>query len=58
MTMVDFWQFFLQYHRSGFGYFVGIKKDFQLTKHLNGNVQMLYNLYNLEKRVRMSTALM
>lgn len=30
-------------------YFGGIKKDFQLTKHLKGHVQMLYNLYNPEK---------
>lgn len=31
-------------------YFGGIKKDFQLTKRLKGNVQMLYNLYNPDKR--------
>jgi hypothetical protein len=31
-------------------YFGGIKKDFNLTKHLKGNVHMLYNLYNPDKR--------
>jgi hypothetical protein len=31
-------------------YFGGIKKDFQLTKSFKANVQMLYNIYNPEKR--------
>jgi hypothetical protein len=31
-------------------YFGGIKKDFQLTKSLKANVQLLYNLYNPEKK--------
>ncbi|WP_276373027.1 hypothetical protein [Chryseolinea sp. H1M3-3] len=31
-------------------YFAGIKKDFQLSKTLKGNVQMIYNLYNPEKK--------
>lgn len=31
-------------------YFVGVKQSFDLSKKLRGNVQMMYNLYNPEKR--------
>lgn len=31
-------------------YFAGVKKEFQFSKHLKGNVQMLYNLYNPERQ--------
>jgi hypothetical protein len=31
-------------------FFGGIKKDFQFSKHVKGHVQMLYNMYNPEKK--------
>jgi hypothetical protein len=31
-------------------FFAGVKKDFQLSRSLTGNIQMLYNLYNPENR--------
>ena len=31
-------------------FFAGVKKDFQFSKYLKGNVQTMYNIYNPDKR--------